>query len=119
MGSGESADQPLAGTWRAVEADEELRRTYPDPAFDDRGWEDVPVPGHWRSVPAFAESDGPLLLRRQFTALAPPPGRRTWLVFDGLCYQSDVWLDGGYLGDTEGYFAPHRFEVSKQLRERS
>ena len=33
--------------------------------------------------------------------------RRWWLRFDGLFYQGDVWLDGTYLGDTEGYFSPH------------
>ena len=29
-----------------------------------------------------------------------------------------MWLDGGYLGDTEGYFVPHTFEVTEQLRDR-
>ena len=33
----------------------------------------------------------------------------------GLFYQGDIWLDGSYLGDTEGYFAPHVFEVTEQL----
>ena len=41
------------------------------------------------------------------------------MTFDGLFYQGDVWLDGGYLGDTEGYFLPHTFEVSDQLRDRA
>src|SRR5207249_5799604 len=40
----------------------------------------------------------------------------TWLTFDGLFYQGDVWLDGAYVGDTEGYFNPHTFEVTEQLR---
>ena len=44
----------------------------------------------------------------------PAPGRRAWLPFDGLFYQGDVWLDGGYLGDTEGYFLPHGFEVTER-----
>ena len=35
-----------------------------------------------------------------------------------MFYQGDVWLDGAYLGDTEGYFAPHTFEVTGQLRDR-
>ena len=38
-------------------------------------------------------------------AAAPARARRAWLTFDGLFYQGDVWLDGGYLGDTEGYFS--------------
>ena len=29
-----------------------------------------------------------------------------------------MWLDGAYVGDTEGYFAPHTFEVTEQLADR-
>ena len=50
--------------------------------------------------------------------MGPAEGRRAWLTFDGLFYQGDVWLDGAYLGDTEGYFAPHTFEVTDALRAR-
>src|SRR4051794_39759475 len=46
-------------------------------------------------------------------------GRRTWLVFDGVFYTSDVWLDGTYVGDTEGYFFPHAFEVTDALADRA
>lgn len=108
----------LSGRWRAAGADEGLRRVYPDPAFDDHGWREIDVPAHWRSTPAFAAHDGPLLYRRRFEATVPRPGRRQWLVLDGLFYQGDVWLDGAYLGDTEGYFFPHEFEVTDALRER-
>ena len=109
----------LGGTWRAAIADDDLRRTWQDDAFDDTGWEAVAVPGHWRSTPAFVDTDGPLLYRRSFEAAGPAEGRRAWLTFDGLFYQGDVWLDGSYLGDTEGYFAPHTFEVSDALGARS
>lgn len=86
-----------------------------DPEFDDASWETVQVPGHWRSTPAFAGSDGPVIYRRRFQAAAPDPGVRTFLVLDGLFYQGDVWLDGDYLGDTEGYFFPHQFEVTEAV----
>jgi beta-mannosidase len=110
----------LGGAWRAVVADEALRRAYPEPSFDDASWAEVAVPGHWRSSAAFADTDGPLLYRRQFDGgggLAE--GRRAWLAFDGVFYQTDIWLDGSYVGDTEGYFFPHAFEVTGALRERS
>ncbi|MFL6204486.1 MAG: glycoside hydrolase family 2 protein [Acidimicrobiales bacterium] len=108
----------LGGTWRAAVADDALRRSWQDDTFDDSGWEPVVVPGHWRSVAAFAATDGPLLYRRSFDAAGAAAGRRSWLTFDGLFYQGDVWLDGSYLGDTEGYFAPHTFEVTDALRAR-
>ena len=103
----------LGGTWRAAAADEALRRVYPAPAFDDAGWEPVVVPSHWRSTPAFGSSDGPLLYRHRFEAPPPAAGRRSWLTFDGVFYDGDVWLDGGYVGATEGYFFPHTFEVAE------
>ncbi|MDQ1437203.1 MAG: beta-mannosidase [Acidimicrobiaceae bacterium] len=103
------------GAWRAAEADEALRRAYPEPDFDDSSWAEIEVPSHWRSTSAFAESDGPLLYRRRFGWPTAPTGQRSWLVFDGVFYQSDVWLDGSYVGDTEGYFFPHAFEVTQAL----
>ncbi|MGI8753988.1 MAG: glycoside hydrolase family 2 protein [Acidimicrobiales bacterium] len=105
----------LSGTWLAREADDELRRRLPDPGLDDRDWVPVTVPGHWRSEAAFASSDGPLLYRRRFHADEPGATRRSWLHFAGMFYQGDVWLDGAYLGDTEGYFFPHSFEVTDRL----
>ena len=96
-------------------ADEELRRSFADRDASDEGWADVPVPAHWRHTEAFADSDGPLLYRRRFDSSPPDPGTRAWLVLDGLFYQGDVWLDGAYLGDTEGYFVRHTFEVTEPL----
>lgn len=109
----------LTGTWRAAIADEELRRRWQADDFDASAWEPVEVPGHWRSNPAFSATDGPLLYRRSFETAGPAEGRRAWLTFDGLFYQGDVWLDGAYLGDTEGYFMPHTFEVTDALRARA
>ncbi len=110
----------LGGTWRAAEADEDLRRSFSLPELDDTSvaWNHVEVPGHWRSHDAFAESDGPLLYRRHFESPRPDTDARAWLVLDGLFYQGDVWLDGDYVGDTEGYFVPHAFDVTAAARER-
>ena len=109
----------LSDGWRAAEADDDLRRAYYEDSFDDSGWAPITVPGHWRSSDPFAGSDGPLLHRCGFTSPAPAAGRRAWLTFDGLFYQGDHWLDGAYLGDTEGYFVPHSFEVTSALRSRT
>ncbi len=106
------------GGWVAATPDEELLRSFSLPGHDDTGWEPIEVPGHWRMNPAFADNEE-LLYRHRFESPAPGPGRRSWLTLDGLCYQGDIWLDGGYLGDTEGYFVPHTFEVTEQLSERT
>lgn len=111
----------LSGPWVALPAEDASRRSFTDPALDTRAWEPITVPAHWRSTPAFAGSDGPLLYRTAFDADTTPDaesGQRSWLVLDGIFYTSDVWLDGTYLGDTEGYFFPHQFEITDAVRAR-
>ena len=121
----------LSGTWRAAVAGDAPRDEHHSPDLDDGSWAVATVPGHWRSDPAFAHTDEPVVYRTTFD----DPGRfgpgassdtdpddadrRTWLVLDGVFYTSDVWLDGAYLGDTEGYFFPHQFEISDTLAGRS
>jgi hypothetical protein len=102
----------LAGPWRARAADDDLRRTGTGIELDDSSWPQIDVPGHWRSHPDFAGSNGPVLYRKRFEQAPPAPGARQWITFDGIFYQADVWLDGAYLGDPEGYFFPHSFEIT-------
>jgi beta-mannosidase len=108
----------LGGRWRAREANDELRRSLPDPDLDDSTWPEIQVPGSWQATPAFAASNGPVFYRRRFEREPDRRPDRVWLSFDGMFYQADVWLDGSYLGDTEGYFAPHTFEVTQLVRAR-
>jgi beta-mannosidase len=117
----------LNGAWLACRGDRELTKVFAEPDFDDATWHAIEVPGHWRSSTAFAddeefsesadlaESDGPVLYRHRFDRERLRWGRRAWLEFDGIFYFGDVWLDGDYLGTTEGYFTPHAFEVTEQF----
>lgn len=105
----------LGGTWRACPGDRELTKTFAEPEFDESSWSPIDVPCHWRNCAAFTDHDGPVLYRRRFDRERLPWGRRAWLEFDGIFYFGDVWLNGDYLGTTEGYFAPHTFEVTEQL----
>lgn len=104
----------LSGTWRLQEAEGDLHQRFTDPDFDDSGWTEATVPGHWRSVPGLERSDGPVLHRRRLR-IEDPPDERSFLVLEGVFYYGDVWLDGAYLGATEGYFAPHAFEITEAL----
>ena len=56
------------------------------------------------------------MYRTRFTAPTPQDGRRRWVTLDGIFYQADVWLDGAYLGDPEGYFFPHSFDITDLSR---
>lgn len=109
----------LSGPWRAGLADEELRRTWYGDRFDDSGFTDIDVPGHWRRSSAFTDNDEPLLYRRRFSTVSARDHTRAWLVLDGVCAQGDVWLDESYLGNTDGAWVPHRFEVTDALAARN
>ena len=109
----------LSGPWRASPADDALLRTYQSLDFDDSSWSTIAVPGHWQRDDLFADSHGPVLYRTHFEADQPDGDERCWLTAHGVLYQSDIWLDGGYLGDTEGWFFPHSFDVTDALRARS
>lgn len=104
------------GRWRATVADDDVRRDGVGFDYDDHDWHDVQVPGHWRFEPAFADSDGPVMYRADLHHASPADDERVFVVFDGVMYQADVWLDGAYLGDPEGYVAPHAFDITDLAR---
>ena len=106
----------LNGTWRVTPADDDVRRRAIGVDVDDDDWAEIEVPGHWRHHPDFANNDDPLLYRRRFTMPPPDELRRRWITLDGIFYQADVFLDGAYLGDPEGYFLRHSFDVTALSR---
>ena len=101
----------LSGPWKALAGEDVARRHIGDVDLDDSGWVDVEVPGLWRSHNTLSGAES-VLYRRHFSLDPLPEGKRRWLAIDGLCYQGDIWLNGAYLGDTEGYFVEHSFEIS-------
>ena len=118
----------LGGTWRIAAATEGRRRTFHEFDHDDSRWATMPVPSHWAQAEA---GDGGASLAREESVLyrhrfegpaaaatesgAGIDGTRWWLRLEGLAQQGDVWLDGSYLGHTDGYFVPHELEVTEQL----
>ena len=107
----------LGGRWLATEAADDLRRSFPRPLLDDADWQPLMVPGHWQSEARFAASTG-LSTGAGLPRTPLARANAAWLVFDGIFYQSDVWLDGSYWGDTEGYFFPHAFDITSVLEAR-
>ena len=106
----------LGGRWVATKATDDVRRFGIGLDSDDSTWSEIAVPGHWQHDPHFSDSNGPLMYRNRFTAQPPADGLRRWITFDGIFYQGDAWLDGAYLGDSEGYFFPHTFDITQLAR---
>lgn len=110
----------LDGLWKVARASDDLMRTGVGLDTNDHHWATITVPSHWQSDSSFTHDDGPLLYRRHFDLpfhdTDSSPDERLFVVLDGLFYQGDVWLDGAYLGDPEGYFVPHAYDVSALAR---
>jgi len=105
----------LPGPWRAHATDNQLRRECIEAEFDDRKWPAVSVPGHWSEQPKLA-SRRSVLYRTEFGLEQDSgPDARHWLVFDGIWQSADVWLDGSYLGPTDGWFTPDQFDITEQV----
>ena len=54
--------------------------------------------------------------KRQFDVPKEMNGKRIQLVFDGVDFGCDVWLNGKFLGTHEGMFSKFKFDVSKTIR---
>ena len=123
------AQTPLAPQWRmkyeVAEAKDGVR---PEPPawfaedFDESTWEQVTVP-EWRYAGEKGKSRVPvsciLWYRTQFNAEAAKPGQRTFLVFAGVEWEAQVWLNGKPLGSHRGYYEPFRFDVTGLLKEKN
>jgi beta-mannosidase len=81
--------------------------------FDDLNWRSISVPSNW--FLQGQDLSGVAWYRRHFQIDRSLKGKVIQLVFDGVDYTGDVWLNGHYLGFHEGYFQPFRFVVSEQL----
>src|SRR5262249_23422321 len=89
----------------------DLRRSAFALDFDDEDWEPIAVPGHWRSTPAFASSDGPLIYRTRFELDPGVDGARHWVVLDGLFYHGHLCLHAPYPPPPPPSSSPHAARV--------
>ncbi|MGB9991561.1 glycoside hydrolase family 2 protein [Massilia sp. SM-13] len=73
------------------------------------------VPGDWNSQNTKLEFyEGTVWLRQRFNA-APREGKRYFLYFGAVNYESHVYLNGKKLGSHKGGFTPFQFEVTGKL----
>jgi hypothetical protein len=103
-------------------------------AFDDSKWETTTVP-EWRYRTTAGDetavdpkkldqwpghgsnADTICWYRTQFRAEPTPAGKRTWLCFDGVEWEAQVYLNGELLGTHRVYYEPFRFDVTGKLKE--
>jgi beta-mannosidase len=111
----------LGGEWKFapdyLQPDNASQPTFndsPGERLRQRNWRSIVVPSNW-----FLQRQdlaGVAWYRHHFQIDRSFKGKVIQLVFDGVDYTGDVWLNGHYLGFHEGYFQPFRFFVSEQLK---
>jgi beta-mannosidase len=83
------------------------------PKINDRHWQSLTVPSNW--FLQGQDFSGDTWYRRHFQIDLAFKDKLVRLIFEGVDYASDVWLNGHHLGFHEGYFQPFSFQVSKYL----
>jgi beta-galactosidase len=124
----------LSGSWRfrlSPRADGDTG--FADPGFDDRGWDQLPVPSHWQlhghGAPAYTNVAYPFPVdppqvpsenptgdyRLRFRLPAGWDAERTVLRFEGVDSWCHVWLNGRKLGNAGGSRLPVEFDATAAL----
>ena len=101
------------------------------PKFDATGWESVDLPHDWVVDLPFAgeasHSHGYKTVgykypqtsvgwyRKTFTVPAEDLGKHIWLQFDGIFRDSQVWVNGFYLGHERSGYAAQLYDISEYL----
>lgn len=95
------------------------------PGFDDSGWEEVRLPHDWSISEVFVNdiaADDPALLpggigwyRKMFSMPAGSEEKVTWIEFDGIYNNSDVWINGHHLGNRPYGYAPFSYDLTPHL----
>ncbi|MFM9088305.1 MAG: glycoside hydrolase family 2 protein [Cyanobium sp.] len=75
------------------------------------------VPGDFNSqVPELKYYEGNVWYQRSFEA-QKKEGRRQYLYFAGVSYETKVWLNGVEVGRHEGGFTPFQFDITDQVKD--
>ena len=90
--------------------------TFFDVEFDDGLWEDIQVPANWHTE-GYDYNDGIAWYRTRFSYTPDGVNNVLRILFKGVDYFCDAWLNGYYLGSHEGFFQHFAFDVSKWIRE--
>ncbi|MGD2130521.1 MAG: glycoside hydrolase family 2 TIM barrel-domain containing protein [Lysobacterales bacterium] len=127
----------LNGQWRFHYSDSPASRPrgFYEPGFDDSEWSDLPVPSNWErhgfgypiyvNVPYPFDVDEPRVpaednpvgsYRRAFEVPASWGGRDVFLNFGAVSSAFYVWVNGQYVGYSEGSKTPSEFDVTSFVR---
>src|SRR6266496_4237616 len=98
-------------------------------AFDDAAWRSLDLPHDWSIEGEFSEQNpagvgggalpgGVGWYRKAFTVPAADSGKVVFVEFDGVYRNSEVWINGQYLGKRPYGYSSFRYELTPHLHYR-
>ena len=127
----------LNGDWRFhwVPRPDERPRDFFEPGYDASDWATIPVPSNWEfegyghpvyrdefysfpaNPPFIPHDDNPVgSYRRDFEIPPGWDGREVFINFDGVYSAFYVWVNGEYIGYSEGSRTPAEFRITEAVR---
>jgi beta-galactosidase len=97
-----------------------------EPGFNDAGWRSLTLPHDWSIEGSFSEknpgtpNEGALptgigWYRKTFTLPASAAGKKVYVEFDGVYCNSEVWINGHYLGKRPNGYISFRYDLTSYL----
>jgi beta-galactosidase len=101
-----------------------------DPAFADSSWRTLDLPHDWSIEGEFSEQNpagvgggalpgGVGWYRKSFSVPAADSGKVRFIEFDGVYRNSEVWINGAYLGKRPYGYSSFRYELTPHMRYRA
>ena len=98
-----------------------------DPALADRSWRTLDLPHDWSIEGEFSEQNpagvgggalpgGVGWYRKTFAVPVADSGKRVFVEFDGIYRNSEVWINGQYLGKRPYGYSSFQYELTPHLR---
>ncbi len=94
--------------------------------FNDNDWRSVELPHDWSIEGPYDEQwasatgylpGGIGWYRKQFTVAPDLYNKNIFIYFDGVYKNSEVWINGQYLGKRPNGFVPFQYEITKYLNK--
>jgi len=107
----------LAGSWKYVldsEGDGENKKFF-SVDYNRSDWKTMNIPNNWY-LTEVGDYFGTVWFSTEFSVPKDFDGKEIYLKFRAVDYYADVWLNGVYLGNHEGYFTPFEFRVTDFLK---
>lgn len=95
-------------------------------AFSDDVWRDIRLPHDWSVEHSFTQENtsgataflpgGIGWYRKTFTMPTTDENKVTWIEFDGVYSNSEVWINGSYLGKVPYGYIPFKYDLTNYLK---